>query len=324
MDLFRVINNEAVDEDKKAQREVIERQKKQIAMFDSPFKKTKQLSKQQEITLFKIIYDFQNTLEKTVAEHYKRNYDVSSSGEVPYKYNLVASQLEVLDFKELSPANKLKILTELDKIKPKVIQLQGIADQSKNYVDKDIVDQIANNFQNKLFLPVGISKIKKLPSAENLKTYLKNIQNLIIKINDKTKKFINKRGRKPDNIQKLLDFKNKLEKIYNSYNKADTTKKIEDALYEITQFFEENNTIINEIEQAPVVAEEQQPEELEPEAPAMQEQEQELEEEEEQVMQGQGKKKGKSTKSTKHNKKLIIPWDASNLLGNGISYSNRK
>jgi hypothetical protein len=288
MDLFKAVNNEALDEDKKAQREVIERERRQVAMFDSPVLATKQLSTGTEKTLSNMIFDFQNAVEKAVAEHYKREFDVSSSGDVPYKYNLIASELKSIKFNELSIADKNKILTALEQVKPKVIQLQGLAEQSK-YSDLDIIRQIVNNFQNKKFLPVGISEVKELPSTKEYDTYLNNLGALITQAKSEKENFI---GDKRAGQYKLLD------KLIKSgeriYEKARGSKKTSRYLKIMKEFYKENNLADPlEIDFPPPPEEELLPPPPEAEPPA---------EEEVQDLEGDGKQKRNKNKGYKKRK----------------------
>lgn len=146
MELFRQINNEALDEDNKIRRQVVERLKKQVALFNQPYKAPAELS---DVTLNNIqryIINFDDTLNKTLNDISGRG-DKEDTGDLILNYNLLANYLNKINFNLLGASDKKDIFELLDELSPKLGKILSII-KAKGFKDVDLVEKVFNNFKN--------------------------------------------------------------------------------------------------------------------------------------------------------------------------------
>jgi hypothetical protein len=150
MELFRQINNEALDEDRKAQKQVIETIKKQVSLFNQQYKEPVELNDTVLNNIEKYIINFDDTLNKTLNDVKRRGEQKEDTGDLVLNYNLLANYLDKVNFNIANANDKRDVITLLDELTPKIgVVLSSI--KVKDYTDKDLVEKVYNNFKNRTY-----------------------------------------------------------------------------------------------------------------------------------------------------------------------------
>lgn len=234
MELFRQINNEALDEDKRIQRQVIERLKKQVELFNQPFKKPVELS---DITLNNIqryIINFDDTLNKSLNDVYKKGDDKEDTGDLILNYNLLANYLDKINFNLANVNDKRDIFELLDELMPKISKVLSVI-KLKHYTDADLVEKLYNNFKNHTY-NVILEKERNITEKEAEK---KVLEEEMKEGEEKGKSELQQLSPKEQNIKRLEDILEKSRKI------ADKEKLIKSSY--IYKAFNQGETLLNQI-----------------------------------------------------------------------------
>jgi len=219
MQLFQVLNNEALDEDKKIQREVIERLKKQVALFNQPYKQPVELNDTTLNNIQRFIINFDDTLNKTLNDVYKKGELKEDTGDLVLNYNLLANYLDKIDFNLANVNDKRDVMDILDELTPKIAKVLSII-KLKDYTDVDLVEKVLNNFKNHTYYVI---LEKERNQIEKEKESVKPQELEISQLSPKEQKI----KRLEDIImktQKIADAKqlNRNSLIYKTYNEANT------------------------------------------------------------------------------------------------------
>jgi len=150
MELFKQINNEALDEDMKVQRQVIERLKKQVALFTTPYKPPVELSDTVLNNIQRYIINFDDNLNKTLNDVYRKGELKEDTGDLVLNYNLLANYLDKVNFNLANVNDKRNVFDILDEITPKLGKVLNVI-KVRDYTDIDLVEKILNNFKNRTY-----------------------------------------------------------------------------------------------------------------------------------------------------------------------------
>jgi hypothetical protein len=150
MELFKQINNEALDEDRKAQLQVIERLKKQVALFNQPYKVPVELSDSVLNNIQRYIINFDDNLNKTLNDVYRKGELKEDTGDLVLNYNLLANYLDKVNFNLANINDKRNVFDILDEITPKLGKVLNVI-KVRDYTDVDLVEKILNNFKNRTY-----------------------------------------------------------------------------------------------------------------------------------------------------------------------------
>jgi hypothetical protein len=170
--LFRHINNEALDEDLKARREVIDRLKKQVALLEpQPQGATESSITRSQIQGVNVkILAFANALNAVINEFDKRSNREESKAiiQLQEKYNNLANYLIDITFENVTGSEKQQVLGDLDGYIP---QLQYLTRLVQSYdestvVEKQIVSEIFNQFNDQTYQPIGAVDIQDYTNLE--------------------------------------------------------------------------------------------------------------------------------------------------------------
>lgn len=166
MELFRQINNEALDEDNKIRRQVVERLKKQVALFNQPYKAPAELSDVTLNNFQRFVINFDDTLNKTLNDAFGKE-EKEDTGDLILNYNLLANYLDKINFNLLGASDKQNIMSILDELIPKIGKILSII-QEKKYSDADLVEKVFNNFKNHTY-NVILEKERSYITSEAIK-----------------------------------------------------------------------------------------------------------------------------------------------------------
>lgn len=174
MSLFKKLHNEALDEDLKAQRKVIENLKRQVDLFSGVTLVKPSLGVNEKYTLNKYINNFIEALNNFAGAQREGETRVIefSASTLMSRYNALAIYLANLDFKMLNERDKIQIVGQLDDLLPLIKNVQRITSNLESVFDRKIVDDIAMNFENQLYRPIGVSLGQKALGVKNQKLKL--------------------------------------------------------------------------------------------------------------------------------------------------------
>lgn len=163
MELYKNINNEALEEDLRAKKIVMERLRRQIQGTEENFVKMRELAPDEKVALGKLILSFNNSLDQLL---YGEDRFIEL-GEMPYKYNLIAFYLKKLPMTDLDEIDKRKIYDEMQRFIPKLNALESYANVN-NISDAFLIPLIKDNIVNKTF-----NTLTDLPEDYNNKNKVK-------------------------------------------------------------------------------------------------------------------------------------------------------
>jgi hypothetical protein len=198
MELFRQINNEALDEDMKIRREVIERLKKQVGLFNQTYKAPAELSDTILNNIQRYVINFDDTLNKTLNDAYGKE-EKEDTGDLVLNYNLLANYLEKINYKLLGASDKIDIMEIMDELLPKIGKIVSII-KTKDYNDADLVEKIYNNFKNHTY-NIILEKERNIIQKEASKQ--KNTK--LIDIGEEKPTEITSEGQLKTNLGRLLE-----------------------------------------------------------------------------------------------------------------------
>lgn len=170
--LFKHINNEAIDEDHRIQREVIERMKKQIAMFNAqPEEATEaSLSRAQISGVNAKILSFANALNAVINEFDKRSNREESKAiiQLQEKYNNLANYLNEIPLSNVAGSEKEQVLGNLDGYLPQLQYLNRLVQSydESTLAEKQIISEMFNQFNDQTYAPIGAVDIPEFNNEE--------------------------------------------------------------------------------------------------------------------------------------------------------------
>jgi hypothetical protein len=155
--LFRHINNEALDEDRRAQREVIARTQKQVQMFSSEEATETSLSRDQLNQLKAKILQFANALNYAVNEVQKSEEIGKSMTSLQEKYDNMSMYMAGIPFSSVIGPEQKSITDYLDGFIPQLQVLVRVLSANINVtvMEKEIGNQIFTQFNDQTYLPIG-------------------------------------------------------------------------------------------------------------------------------------------------------------------------
>ena len=155
--LFRHINNEALDEDRKAQREVIARTQKQVQMFSSEEATETSLSRDQLNQLKAKILQFANALNYATNEVQKSEEIGKSMSTLQEKYDNMCIYMAGIPFSSVIGPEQKSITDYLDGFIPQLQVLVRVlaANINVTVMEKEIGNQIFTQFNDQTYLPIG-------------------------------------------------------------------------------------------------------------------------------------------------------------------------
>ncbi len=165
--LYKRINNEALDEDQKANRKAVEFAKKQVELFSPDKKQAKVLSKSDMLNLTRLVSRFTTVLNKYSVFFTKfqiNNQDNDELDKVINKlqgdYDLICIFIDSLNLPNLDKPDYDRVVSKLDKLIPQLTELRGtlmadLGDEFDESFDGQVIDHILNNFKERTYKPYG-------------------------------------------------------------------------------------------------------------------------------------------------------------------------
>lgn len=155
--LFKHINNEALDEDRRAQREVIARTQKQVAMFSSEVAEEASLSRDQLNQLKAKILQFANALNYATNEVQKSEEIGKSMTVLQEKYDNMALYMASIPFSSIIGPEQKSITDYLDSFIPQLQVLVKVLSANINVTvtEKEIGNRIFAQFNDQTYSPIG-------------------------------------------------------------------------------------------------------------------------------------------------------------------------
>lgn len=195
--LHKIKNNEAVDEDNKINRQVINRLKKQVELFYKKDFQPIELSESILNNLEKFIINFDDNLNKTLNDIYKKGETKEDTGDLVLNYNLLSNYLDKINFNLMKTDDKNKIYVLLDELTNKIGKILSLI-KLKEYTDSDLVEKIFNNFKNRTYniiLSTDREPVSKLSGdnildikdAQTKEETINRLNNIIFKANEISK-----------------------------------------------------------------------------------------------------------------------------------------
>lgn len=155
--LFRHIHNEALDEDRKAQREVIARTQKQVALFSSEEAVETSLTRNQLNELKGKILQFANALNYATNEVQKSEEIGKSMTILQEKYDNMALYIASIPLSSVIGPEQKNITDYLDSFIPQIQSLVGLLGANINVtvMEKEVGSEILSQFNDQTYLPIG-------------------------------------------------------------------------------------------------------------------------------------------------------------------------
>jgi hypothetical protein len=179
--LFRHINNEALDEDRKAEREVIARTQKQIQMLSSETSVESSLSRTQLNELKGKILQFANALNYAINEVQKSEEIGKSISVFQEKYDNMALYMASIPFSSVIGPEQKGITDYLDSFLPQIVNLSRLLDANTNttVMEKEIGREILAQFNDHTYLPIGGINVEEDQEGYDNVTIIMDIINSI-------------------------------------------------------------------------------------------------------------------------------------------------
>lgn len=258
--LFRHLNNEALDEDLRAQREVIARTQKQVAMFSSEEAVEASLSRDQLNQLKTKILNFANALNYAVNEVQKSEEIGKSMTVLQEKYDNMSLYMSSIPFSSVVGPEQKNIIDYLDSFIPQLQVLVRVLGANINVTvtEKEIGNKIFAQFNDQTYLPVGGVYASEFGSEESSDsvTIMNDIINSInadidalnvsgLPVNADTKRAVSLKN----NIKKIADkLKERLDnEDYTSAGAVKAVNKLSDKYTELFDTIRESIGILNSI-----------------------------------------------------------------------------
>ena len=177
--LFQHRNNEAVEEDNRAQREVINRTKKQVALFSSEEAQEFSLDRTQLNEIKTKITNFNNAVNVAI-DNYQSGNDEGSVAKLEEKYDMLALYLDSLPLNSIIGPEKEEILNMLDTFLPRLKQLAiHYSGNDASFYEKRVTQIILEQFNDNTYQPIGtLETATTEPNVEqDIKDVLTEISN---------------------------------------------------------------------------------------------------------------------------------------------------
>jgi hypothetical protein len=167
--LFRHINNEALDEDRKAQREVIARTQKQVALFSSEEAVEASLSRTQLNELKGKILQFASALNYAINEVQKSEEIGKSMTVLQEKYDNMALYMASIPFSSVVGPEQKGITDYLDSFIPQLQVLVKVLGANINVtvMEKEIGNEIFSQFNDQTYIPIGGINVAEYGSLDS-------------------------------------------------------------------------------------------------------------------------------------------------------------
>jgi len=168
--LFKHINNEAIDEDHRIQREVMERIRKQIALLNpQPEQATESsLTRAQISGVNAKILSFANALNAVINEFDKRSNREESKAiiQLQEKYNNLVNYLNEIPLSNVAGSEKEQVLGNLDGYLPQLQYLNRLIQSydESTVAEKQILGEMFNQFNDQTYAPIGAVDIPEFDS----------------------------------------------------------------------------------------------------------------------------------------------------------------
>jgi hypothetical protein len=257
--LFRHINNEALDEDRKAQREVIARTQKQVQMFSSEEATETSLSRDQLNQLKAKILQFANALNYATNEVQKSEEIGKSMTTLQEKYDNMALYMAGIPFSSVIGPEQKSTTDYLDGFIPQLQVLVRVLSANINVtvMEKEIGNQIFAQFNDQTYLPIGgVNVDEGGPESNDSATIITDIINSIgedraaldaagLPVNADTKRAVALRN----NIKKIADkLKERLDnEDYTSAGAVKAVNRLSDKYTELYDTIRESIGIIESL-----------------------------------------------------------------------------
>ena len=227
--------NEAISEDKKQQRRVIERLKKQVALWSGDTDEQRQMKivdKDELNTINNLIIKLNQVIDNNLRAIYKKqNLDLLRfNTDISNAYNSLALYLQKIGYNSLDESEKIKIYSQTNLLLPKLNNLAEIFRASGD-VDLFIVNKIITEIQTKKIKPIADSidpNISPQSQTVNKLNQIKYIQDTI----NNFLLLVNKYGLN-DTTQTKPTFFISSQTTYNKFTKS--AKKFKNLLNKIQQ-----------------------------------------------------------------------------------------
>jgi len=152
---------EYLDEEKKINREVIKRDYARVKLYNSSYKPPNKL---EAIVSFNINKYFAHLTEslQTILDDYIHDPDSrNETGDVPKDYNTLVYYIQsFIKQYNLSQRDASQIEDKFDQVLPLIRKIKDIA-VAQDFSDRDIVEKIFNNVENRNYQPVEIREFAK-------------------------------------------------------------------------------------------------------------------------------------------------------------------
>jgi protein-arginine kinase activator protein McsA len=257
--LFRHINNEALDEDRKAQREVIARTQKQVQLFSSEEATETSLNRDQLNQLKAKILQFANALNYATNEVQKSEEIGKSMTTLQEKYDNMSLYMAGIPFSSVIGPEQKGITDYLDGFIPQLQVLVRVLGANINVtvMEKEIGNQIFTQFNDQTYLPIGgVNVDEEGPESNDSATIILDIINSIgedmaalnvsgLPVNPETKRAISLRN----NLKKIADkLKERLDnEDYTSAGAVKAVNRLSDRYNDLFDTVRESIGIVNSL-----------------------------------------------------------------------------
>ena len=157
-DLLKSRTNDALDEDLKQYRRVVDFTRKQLDLWNTTETLTNELNSNEEDELNKNILSFSSTLDDYVNKFEKGDTTISNITLLIYKYNLLSNVLKKIKLNTLPTETVNGIYTKLDDLMPKLEELMRVGDLY-GLQDRDSIAMLFNEFNNHSYKQIPVSKV---------------------------------------------------------------------------------------------------------------------------------------------------------------------
>jgi hypothetical protein len=175
--LFRHINNEALDEDRKAQREVIARTQKQVQLFSSETAVETSISRTQLNELKGKILQFANALNYATNEVQKSEEIGKSVTVLQERYDNMALYMASIPFTSVVGPEQKGITDYLDSFLPQLVNLSRLLDANTNatVMEKEIGREILAQFNDQTYNPIGSVNVEEESPSGDIVSSLQEV-----------------------------------------------------------------------------------------------------------------------------------------------------
>jgi hypothetical protein len=181
-DLLRSRTNDAIDEDLKQYRRVVDLTRRQLDLWNTTDQLTNEITSNEEDELNKNILSFSSTLDDYVNKFESGDTTIQNITLLTYKYNLLSNVLQKIKLNTLPTDTKNTIYRKLDDLMPKLEELMRVG-ELYGLKDRDIIARLFNEFNNHSYKQIPVSNIslteeKFKTDTLGYNTYAKELKDL--------------------------------------------------------------------------------------------------------------------------------------------------